>query len=86
MPSQKPNNQSLRFLLIVGLVAWIATFIVVHGPGVILSYLALQVVTSGVFAWFMWKAEHQPGSSSSLPGEGEGEESVRATSTQSVSQ
>lgn len=60
MSSQKPTTQSPRFLILIGLAAWIATFIAIHGPKVILGYLALQIVTSGVFAFFMWKAEQKP--------------------------
>lgn len=63
MSSQKQTTQSPRFLILIGLVAWITTFIAIHGPKVILGYLALQVVTSGVFAYFMWKAEKQPATS-----------------------
>ena len=40
---------------------WGRTFLWVHGPGVILSYLAIQIVTSGVFAFFMWKTEKKIG-------------------------
>jgi hypothetical protein len=45
----------------LGLIAWVATFLWVHGPGVILPYLAIQIVTSGVFAFFMWKTEKKIG-------------------------
>ena len=62
MSSQKQTPQSPRFLILIGLAAWIATFVAIHGPKVILGYLALQIVTSGVFAYFMWKAEQQPAS------------------------
>jgi hypothetical protein len=57
MPSSNSSPQSLRLYLGLGVIAWVATFLMVHGPGVILPYLAIQIVTSGVFAFFMWKAE-----------------------------
>jgi hypothetical protein len=63
MPSSNNSSpQSLRLYLGLGLIAWVATFLMVHGPGVILTYLAIQIVTSGVFAFFMWKTEKTIGS------------------------
>ncbi|MDA0588910.1 MAG: hypothetical protein O2820_14045 [Planctomycetota bacterium] len=55
------KSQSLRLYLGLGLIAWVATFLMVHGPDVILSYLAIQIVTSGIFAFFMWKTEKKIG-------------------------
>ncbi|MBE85206.1 MAG: hypothetical protein CME21_21835 [Gemmatimonadetes bacterium] len=77
MSSQKSTTQSPRVLILIGLAAWIATFIALHGPKVILGYLALQVVTSGVFAYSMWKAEQQPASPGST-----GEEAGESASPQ----
>lgn len=77
MSSQKSTTQSPRVLILIGLAAWIATFIAIHGPWVILGYLALQIVTSGVFAYFMWKAEQQPASPGSI-----GEEAGESASPQ----
>jgi len=59
VPMASPNTSihSLQVLLGLGLIAWVATFLWIHGPDVILPYLGLQTVTSGVFAFFMWKAE-----------------------------
>ncbi|MFP6764515.1 MAG: hypothetical protein VB858_12885 [Planctomycetaceae bacterium] len=58
MASPNTSIRSLQVLLGLGLVAWVAIFIFVHGWDVILPYLCLQIATSGVFAFFMWKAEH----------------------------
>jgi len=57
MASPNTSVRSLQVLLGLGLVAWVATFLCIHGPDVILPYLGLQIMTSGVFAFFMWKAE-----------------------------
>lgn len=72
MSSQKSTTQSPRVLILIGLAAWIATFVAIHPFQVILGYLALQLATSGVFAYFMWKAEQQPASPGSA-GEEAGE-------------
>lgn len=55
------GSYSLRLYLGLGLIAWVATFLMVHGPEVILSYLSIQIVTSGIFAFFMWKTEKKVG-------------------------
>lgn len=77
MSSPKQITQSPRILILIGLAAWIATFVAIHGPQVILGYLALQIVTSGVFAYFMWKAEQTPAASGSA-----GEEASESASPQ----
>ncbi|MBI1310977.1 hypothetical protein GC176_06680 [bacterium] len=46
----------LGMLLGSALLAWAVTCFLMHGP-VILAYVGLQAITSGIFAWQMFKIQ-----------------------------
>lgn len=54
------DRKTLRLATLIsgGLAVWAVAFFVVHGP-VIVAYLALQVLTSGVFVWEMRRIEQK---------------------------
>jgi len=46
----------LAVLLVGGLTLWAIACVLLHGPA-ILTYIGLQAVTSGIFAWEMTRLE-----------------------------
>lgn len=48
----------LRLLIGGGLTVWAAVCLIIHGP-VIAFYIALQLVTSGIFVWEMRRVERK---------------------------
>jgi len=46
----------MKTTILLGLAVWSLVFYCVHGP-VVLAYLAIQVVTTGTFVYFMSRAE-----------------------------
>jgi hypothetical protein len=58
-----PKLPKLTILLPTVLVAWLVGCVAVHGPA-IFAYLAMHVVTTGVFATFVLRAERRAQNSS----------------------
>lgn len=52
----KKRSPQLAAMLIGSLSLWAIACVALHGP-VILAYVAIQLATSGVFAWQMHKIE-----------------------------
>ncbi len=61
MSTQKSLIPRLSILIPTLLAVWLATVVALHGPAMI-AYVVLHIVTTGVFAFGMWKVEKKHGS------------------------